>query len=51
MTINGGGFFLFIYVLGWGGRERGRKRIPSRLHIVSAEPDVKLKLINSEIMT
>ena len=31
-------------------RER-RKRIPSRLHAVSAEPNVGLNLMNQEIMT
>ena len=35
----------------WRGRERGRKRIPSRLHAVSAEPDVGLDLTNREITT
>ena len=34
-----------------GGAERGRERIPSRLHAVSAEPDVGLKLTNREITT
>ena len=34
----------------WGQRER-RERIPSRLHIVSAEPDVGLEPTNHEIMT
>ena len=33
------------------GRERGRERIPSRLHTVSAEPDVGLETTNCEIMT
>ena len=33
------------------GRKRGRKRIPSRLHTVSTEPDMGLKLTNCEIMT
>ena len=32
-------------------RERGRARIPSRLHTVSAEPDLGLELKNCEIMT
>ena len=32
-------------------RERGRERIPSRFHAVSAEPNVGLKLTNREIMT
>ena len=32
------------------GRERGRERTPSRLHAVSAEPDVGLELTNCEIM-
>ena len=34
-----------------GGAERGRKRIPSRLYTVSAEPDVELEPTNHEIMT
>ena len=33
------------------GRERGRARIPSRLHAVSAEPNVGLELTNCKIMT
>ena len=33
------------------GRERGRERIPGRLHTVSTEPDTGLKLTNCEIMT
>ena len=37
--------------MGEGQRERGRERIPSRLHAVSAEPDTGLKLMNHEIMT
>ena len=36
---------------GEGQREREKERIPSRLHIVSAEPDVGLELMNHEIMT
>ena len=36
---------------GEGGRERERERIPSRLHTVSVEPNVGLKLTNPEIMT
>ena len=32
-------------------RERGRERIPNRLHAVSAELDVGLQLTNCEIMT
>ena len=32
-------------------RERGRERIPSRLCIISAEPDTGLKLTNLKIMT
>ena len=38
----------------WGrGRERGRHRSEagSRLHAVSIEPDVGLKIVNCEIMT
>ena len=36
-----------------GGAERDgeRQSIPSRLCAVSAEPDVRLKLMNHEIMT
>ena len=34
-----------------GGAERGRKRIPNRLHTASAEPDAGLELTNCEIMT
>ena len=34
-----------------GSKERGRHRIPSRLHAVSAEPNVVLELTNCEIMT
>ena len=33
------------------GRERGRERIPSRPHSVSAEPSAQLCLMNGEIMT
>ena len=32
-------------------RERGREKTPSRVHIVSAEPDVGLELMNREITT
>ena len=33
-------------------RERGRqKKIPSRLHAVSTEPDAELSVMNCEIMT
>ena len=36
----------------WGrGRERGRQRIPSRLHTINAEPDAGLELVNREIVT
>ena len=39
-------------VPGWGReRERERERIPSRLCVVSAEPDAGLSLMNREIMT
>ena len=34
-----------------GGTERARKRIPSRLRALSAEPDVGLNLTNREFMT
>ena len=33
------------------GAERGRERIPSRLHIASVEPNAGLELTNHEIMT
>ena len=33
------------------GRERGRKRTPSRLHAVSTEPDMGLKLMDRVIQT
>ena len=36
---------------GGAERERGRQRIPSRLHTVSAEPNAGLELKNREIMT
>ena len=32
-------------------RERGRERIPSRLHTTSAETDMRLDLMDHEIMT
>ena len=34
-----------------GGAERGRQRIQSRLHTISAKPDVGLEPTNHEIMT
>ena len=54
--------YLFIYFLlvyferdresEWGrGREGGRERIPSRLHVVSAEPNKGLEPTNREILT
>ena len=33
------------------GKERGREKIPGRLHAVSTEPNVGLDLTNHEIMT
>ena len=33
------------------GRKRGGERIPSRLHIVSMEPNMGLDPMNPEIMT
>ena len=33
------------------GVERGRKRIPGRLYVVSTEPDAGLELTNHVIMT
>ena len=48
-------FFKFIYFERERehkrGRQRGRERIPSKLHSVSVEPDEGLKLMNREIMT
>ena len=32
-------------------RERGRERIPSRLHTVNTEPEVGLESTNREVMT
>ena len=37
--------------VGEGQRERGRQRILSRLHAVSAKPNMGLKFKNCEIMT
>ena len=34
----------------WRGRERGGERIPSRLCVVSAEPNARLELANRELM-
>ena len=34
---------------GRGETERGKERIPSRLHAVCAEPDMGLSLMNHEI--
>ena len=57
-------FFLRSFILGermcncthectsWGkGRERGKARIPSKLHAVSMETDGRLDLTNCEIIT
>ena len=38
-------------VSGGRGRERGRERVPGRLHAVSAEPKAGVKPMNREIMT
>ena len=43
--------FIFEKECGEGQRERGRERILSRLCAVSAELDVRLELMNREIMT
>ena len=53
--------FVYLFILrerhcvpepkwGWD-REGGRERIPSRLHVVSTEPDAGLEPTNCEIMT
>ena len=49
---------LLEFILFWewkstsgGGAERGRERIPSRLCVLSAEPDAGLELTSHEIMT
>ena len=47
-------FFPYTTLFRSGGereRERERERIPSRLHIASAEPNVGVDLRNREIMT
>ena len=50
-------FFFNVYLFGerehkqGRGRDRGRERIPSRLHAVSAEDDAGLNLTDREIMT
>ena len=48
-------FFFLIYLrdrenMQGRGSKRGGERIPSRLHTVSAEPDERLHLMNSEVM-
>ena len=37
--------------VGEGQRERGKERLPSRLHAASTEPNAGLELMNCEIMT
>ena len=46
-------FSLSLYILRERDHEweRGRERIPSKFHAVSAESDVGLELRNGEIMT
>ena len=50
-------FFKWLFILkereqvSRGGTERGRERIPSRLHTVSTEPDTGLEPTNRGIMT
>ena len=39
------------YVQAGRGRDRGRERIPSRLHTISTEPAAGLKPMNREIVT
>ena len=34
-----------------GGAERGKERVPSRLHAVSTEPNVGLEHTNHEVTT
>ena len=40
-----------VHVYVEGGAERGRERIPSRLHTVSAEPNTGPSPTNHKIMT
>ena len=42
---------IYFESVGGGGAERGRERIPSRLHAVSTELDTGIELMNPEIMT
>ena len=44
---------IYLFILRGEGRsrDRGRHRIPSRLHALSAEPDMRLKPTNCEITT
>ena len=54
-TITSNIFFFLVYLF-WKrkhgrGKERGRKRIPSRLSAVSTEPNIGLDPMNHEIMT
>ena len=52
-----GSYFIKVYLfiprerVGEEQRERGRERIPGRLHAASAEPNAGLELTNREITT
>ena len=60
-TVSGLAFFFFLSLLIYferksenkrgRGREKGKERIPSRLHAVGIEPKAGLELTNCEIMT
>ena len=43
-------FYVYLFIWGVGGRERGRERIPSRVHKVTTESDMGLEPTNHEIM-
>ena len=50
LFILGGGECIHMHVCGGWGRERGRERMPRRFRAINTEPDVGLKLTNSDIM-
>ena len=42
---------VLVHAEGVGQRERGRERIPGKLHAVSTKPHLRFDLMNHEIMT